>query len=172
MFVLLALAVSPDNHALSTSVGNKLTEVAMARDTTAHEEGKRSLRVKERTAETLNEDRMEGPSEPVLMDLLSRVGIITREELWKDSLIEDWELDSATLGERKEILDKNKELSGVDEQDQHLLEALKVDPAVAKHYAVWILQYEPIQAEIPEVIDMAMGGAYFQIFKARKDFQS
>ncbi|KAI9923174.1 hypothetical protein PsorP6_000723 [Peronosclerospora sorghi] len=80
MAVLLTLAISANNPALSTSVGTKLAEVARDRDTLAPDEGKRSLRVKEKTVETLEEDRMEGP--PALKKLVSKLGRSFTDSRW------------------------------------------------------------------------------------------
>ncbi|KAI9923171.1 hypothetical protein PsorP6_000728 [Peronosclerospora sorghi] len=63
------------------------------------------------------------------------------------------------------------ELSSLLKKDDELLNALDVNPAVAKKYALWILDKEVNLPEIPVIIDMAIGGAYFKVFKERKAFK-
>ncbi|KAI9895436.1 hypothetical protein PsorP6_018925 [Peronosclerospora sorghi] len=262
MAVLLTLAVSTNNHALSASVSNELAEVTRDRDTVAPDDGKRSLRVKERTAETLDEDRMEGPFEPVISLFRSQIEIYHEQlrgfllKKWEeienkpeylfsssvgartewlryfmkkaledvgvtpddamisslfgephsmDDLIKLWGLESdETVKDRTRLLRKehsdvpedrrtsmaigsiylekrtfeswnvpessDDELSGLVIKDDELLEKLELDRDEVRLYALVLLQNERFLPEIPVIIDMAIGGAYFKVFRRKHGF--
>ncbi|KAI9920617.1 hypothetical protein PsorP6_000716 [Peronosclerospora sorghi] len=87
-------------------------------------------------------------------------------------------IGSVRLEKRKYVESSKVAASSDDEllallkNDDGLLNALHVDPAVAKKYALWILDKEVYLPEIPVIIDMAIGGAYFRVFKERSGFHS
>ncbi|KAI9920816.1 hypothetical protein PsorP6_000497 [Peronosclerospora sorghi] len=70
-FMFLTLVVSANKNAPSTPIVDETAEVTMDHGTTAHGKSKRLLRGKERMAETLEEERMNGPPIPVFYDFLA-----------------------------------------------------------------------------------------------------
>ncbi|KAI9923281.1 hypothetical protein PsorP6_000709 [Peronosclerospora sorghi] len=125
MAVLLTLAVSANNPALSTSVGNQLADVTMDRDTVAQDDGKRLLRVKKRMAETLDEDRMY--SGPVTRDFLSRIGTNLIESKI-DEIIRGWGFDT-----QESVQALRNKLNGVNVEDV-ILKYMAAGSLVAKEY--------------------------------------